>query len=155
MQHVSILRIYLLRQLKINIAGKTNSINVIQMKYIIPSSAYEYKKITDGYACSVTENSFDLIGGLQRDDVSHEECRGNCTKYSWCHGVRIVYDGTVAGRRKKRGVHSEQCRLLTPNSTVTLDGWSHLNKDNWAKVSDWKKSFYDGFNCYQKAEIGK
>ena len=117
--------------------------------------AYTYKKITDGYACSVTENSFDLIGGLQNEPVTHDECRGNCSKYDWCFGVRITYEGTITGNGKKRGVHSEKCRLLTPVADINLDGWAHLNKNNWATPENWKKSFYDGYNCYTKEAVGE
>lgn len=75
--------------------------------------------------------------------------------YSWCYGIRIVYEGVITGSGKKRGVHAENCRLLTPETTLSLDGWTHYNKDNWAEASDWKNSFYDGYNCYFKYAIGE
>ena len=103
----------------------------------------------------MTKGEFDVIGGLQKDEVTHDECRGNCTKYDWCYGIRITYEGAVTGKRKKRGVHSEKCRLLTPGADIEMDGWTHYNANRWAGWPDWKDSAYSGYNCYRKKASSK
>ena len=64
----------------------------------------------------------------------------------------MTYEGDVIGSRRKRSVHSEKCRLLTPDGDITLDGWDHYNANRWADWEDWKDcaSSYSGYNCYRK-----
>ena len=54
---------------------------------------YCYNRITT-MSCCATSGGFDLIGGLQKSPVTHDECRGNCSKYDWCYGIRITYEGS-------------------------------------------------------------
>ena len=109
-----------------------------------------YEKITS-MSCCATESGFDLIGGLQKSSVNHDECRSYCSSYDWCYGIRITYENAIAGRREIRGVHSEKCRLLTPGADITLDGWIHLNKNTWKEYTEWKDcGAYSGYNCYRK-----
>ena len=118
------------------------------------SLGYSYAKITSK-SCCVTDGGFDLIGGLQKSSVTNDECKEYCARYDWCYGIRITYEGEVAGRRKKRGVHDEKCRLLTPGADVTMSGWDHFNKNNWKEASEWKDcGAYNGYNCYQKYAPG-
>ena len=116
---------------------------------------YCFAKVTN-QSCCVTTKKYDLIGGLQKRGVTHDECRAFCSSYDWCYGIRITYEGEVAGRRRKRGEHSEKCRLLTPGADITMSGWDHFNKNNWAEASEWKicNSAYGGYNCYKKYAPG-
>ena len=105
------------------------------------SLGYGFAKITSK-SCCVTDGKFDQIGGLQKSSVTHDECREFCSTYDWCHGIRIKYEG----------VRDEQCRLLTPGADITMSGWTHLNKNNWKEVSEWKNcnGAYSGYICYKK-----
>ena len=87
-----------------------------------------------------------MIGGLQKRSVTHDECREFCSRYDWCHGIRISYEG----------VHAETCRLLTPGADIKMSGWDHLNSKYWKEASEWKicNKAYGGYNCYKKYAPG-
>ena len=116
------------------------------------SLGYFFEKITSK-SCCVTNGGFDLIGGFEKSSVTNDECRELCSTYDWCHGIRIKYD---TGRRKKRGVRDEQCRLLSPYTDITISGWDHLNKNNWKEAPEWKdcSGAYGKYDCYQKYAPG-
>ena len=119
------------------------------------SLGYCFAKRTD-QSCCVTDGKFDKIGGLQKSGVTHEECREFCSSYDWCYGIQITYDGATVGRRKKRGVHNDKCRLLAADVGQSLSGWTFLNKNNWIEPSQWHDCSiaYGGYNCYEKYAPG-
>ena len=89
---------------------------------------FEYTEMTS-QACCVSEDQYDLIGGLEKDGVTNDECEDECSKHDWCIGIRAHDD-------------DDMCRLLTPDE-VQLNGWIHTNEHHWANPEDWKNCFED------------
>jgi len=101
---------------------------------------FEYTEMTS-QACCVSEDKYDLIGGIEKDGVSNDECEDHCSKYDWCVGIRAHDD-------------DDMCRLLTPDD-VQLDGWTPTNENHWANPEDWKNCFEEHvqtlkYFCFQK-----
>ena len=97
-------------------------------------------------ACSSNGNHR-YISGYQKDVETHDECKQICAKYDWCKGYRI----------KDRNII--QCRLLTNDDSVEMEGWTFYNKGNWVEPQNWRgilgvNASTTSYKCYEKVTSG-
>ena len=97
-------------------------------------------------ACSINGN-FRYVSGYQKNVETHDECKQHCVKYDWCKGYRIKKQNNI------------DCRLLTKDDSVILEGWDFFNKGNWVEPEKWMEitgvdPLKSPYNCYEKIASG-
>ena len=97
-------------------------------------------------ACSINGN-FRYVSGYQKTVETHDECKMFCTKYDWCKGYRI------------KNKYKHDCRLLTNDDSVELEGWDFFNKGNWVEPEKWMEIVgvdpsEASYKCYEKIASG-
>ena len=70
------------------------------------------------------------------------DCKIECTKYSWCRGIR-------------RPVSGNQCGLLRDQQSSTISGWENAYPLNWVEPDQWKNSGHNGYKCFEKVKRGR
>merc|ERR1712079_187805 len=93
-------------------------------------------------ACSINGN-FRYVSGYQKNVETHDECKQHCVKYDWCKGYRIKNKNKI------------DCRLLTKDNSVKLEGWDFFNKGNWVEPENWMEIVgvdpsKASYKCYEK-----